>query len=123
MDRAQGVKVTFIWKKTCSTCRDARKLLHAKSAGRTVEERELNAHPLSAAELDALIGKRDYLAFLNTRNERYRELNMKERPPSREEALKRMAETPNLIKRPLLIHGGEIVFGFDEKAYLAALKG
>jgi arsenate reductase-like glutaredoxin family protein len=94
-----------------------------EKAGRPVEERELNAHPLSVKELDALIGKRDYLAFLNPRNELYRELNMKERPPTRAEALKRMAETPNLIKRPLLMEGGEIVFGFDEKAYLRMLKG
>jgi arsenate reductase-like glutaredoxin family protein len=94
-----------------------------EKAGRPVEERELNAHPLSVKELDALIGKRDYLAFLNPRNERYRELNMKQRPPTRAEALKRMAETPNLIKRPLLIEGSEIVFGFDEKAYLKFLKG
>ena len=94
-----------------------------EKAGRPVEERELNARPLSAAELDALIGKRDYLLFLNPRNELYRELNMKEKPPSRSEALKRMAETPNLIKRPLLIVGSKIVFGFDENEYAAVLKG
>lgn len=94
-----------------------------KAAGRSVEERELNARPLSASELDALIGKRDYLAFLNPRNELYRERELKTRPPSRKEALKLMAETPNLIRRPLLIVGREIVFGFDEQAYLAALKG
>jgi len=94
-----------------------------EKAGRPVEERELNAHPFSVKELDALIGKRDYLEFLNPRNELYRELNMKEKPPSRAEALKRMAETPNLIRRPLLMVGDTIVFGFDEKAYAKVLKG
>ncbi len=91
--------------------------------GAKLEEREINARPLDARELDALIGKRDYLEFLNPRNERYRELDLKTRPPSRKEALKLMAETPNLIKRPILIVNDEILLGFDEKAYAAALKG
>jgi arsenate reductase-like glutaredoxin family protein len=93
-----------------------------KAGDRTVDERELNAQPFSAAELDALIGKRDYLGFLNPRNELYRERKMKERPPTRTEALKLMADTPNLIKRPLLFVGDELHYGFDEKAWAAALK-
>jgi len=75
---------------------------------------------LSAAELDSLIGRRDYRDFLNTRNELYREQGMKENPPSRSEALQLMAANPNLIKRPILLKGTEIVLGFDE-ARLAAL--
>ena len=94
-----------------------------KAGGRPVEERELAAQPMTVSELDALIGKRDHLLFLNTRNERYRELGWQDEPPARAEALKRMAETVNLIKRPLLIAGEKIVFGFDEKEYVAALKG
>jgi arsenate reductase (glutaredoxin) len=66
-------------------------------------------------ELDRLIGKRDFRPFLNSRNELYRERNMKENPPSREEALQLMAAHPNLIKRPILIKGGEIVLGFQEE--------
>lgn len=66
-------------------------------------------------ELDRLIGKRDYRPFLNSRNELYRERNMKENPPSRDEALQLMAAHPNLIKRPILIKGGEIVLGFQEE--------
>ena len=63
-----------------------------------------------------MIGKRDYLPFLNSRNELYRERKMKENPPSRAEALELMAANPNLIKRPILVKGGEIVLGFDEDA-------
>jgi arsenate reductase-like glutaredoxin family protein len=69
---------------------------------------------LSIDELDKLIGKRDYRLFLNSRNELYRERGMKENPPSRQEALRLMSENPNLIKRPILVKGGEIVLGFDE---------
>ncbi len=71
---------------------------------------------LTVAELDRLIGKRDYREFLNSRNELYRERGMKENPPPRDEALRLMAENPNLIKRPILVKGREIVLGFDEEA-------
>ena len=60
-----------------------------------------------------MIGKRDYRDFLNTRNELYRERDMKNSPPTREEALKLMSETPNLIKRPILVDGARIVLGSD----------
>lgn len=68
------------------------------------------------AELDHLIGNRDYRLFLNPRNELYRERDMKDNPPKRDEALRLMAENPNLIKRPILVKGREIVLGFDEPA-------
>ena len=60
-----------------------------------------------------MIGTRDYKLFLNSRNELYRERNMKENPPPRAEALQLMAANPNLVKRPLLVKGGRIVLGFD----------
>jgi arsenate reductase-like glutaredoxin family protein len=72
---------------------------------------------LAVEELDRLIGKRDYQKFLNSRNELYRERGMAQNPPTRAEALKLMSEHPNLIKRPILIQGGQIVLGFDEDAY------
>jgi arsenate reductase-like glutaredoxin family protein len=69
---------------------------------------------LSVTELDQLIGKRDYRLFLNSRNELYRERGMSQNPPPRAEALRLMSENPNLIKRPILVKGHEIVLGFDE---------
>lgn len=81
------------------------------------ESRDLDKQHLTEAELDQLIGERDYKEFLNTRNELYRERDMKKHPPSRSEAIKLMAKTPNLIRRPLLIRGSQILFGFDEDAY------
>ena len=71
---------------------------------------------LSVAELDRLIGKRDYRLFLNSRNELYRERGMGENPPPRAEALRLMSENPNLVKRPILVKGSEIALGFDEDA-------
>jgi arsenate reductase-like glutaredoxin family protein len=68
---------------------------------------------LSEEELDSLIGGRDYKLFLNPRNELYRERKMKESPPSRAEAIALMARNPNLIKRPILVKGKQILLGFN----------
>jgi len=91
--------------------------------GAELEARDLAAQPLSAAELDALIGARDYRMFLNTRNELYRERNMAEHPPSRKEALELMAGNPNLIRRPVVISGRSLVLGYDEAVLRALAAG
>ena len=114
-------KPLFIWKKTCSTCRQARRFLTELSGADAIEERELNSAPMTTEELDLLIGQHDYKLFLNTRNELYRDLNMKERPPTRAEAVKLMAKQPNLIKRPLLVRGQRVVYGFDEDEFKALM--
>ena len=81
-----------------------------------LEFRNLDTERLSVAELDALIGTRDHHEFLNTRNELYRAKNMKQNPPSRAEALRLMAATPNLIRRPVIIAGDTILLGFNPEA-------
>ena len=81
-----------------------------REKGVVFEEVDLNKG-LSVAELEALIGARDYKMFLNTRNELYRTRNMKEQPPPRAEALKLMSENPNLIKRPILVDGESVKVG------------
>jgi arsenate reductase len=88
----------------------------------TFDSRDLGNKPLTEAELDELIGERDYTEFLNSRNELYRKRKMKEHPPSRSEAIKLMAKEPNLIRRPLLTRGSQIIFGFDEAAYRKLAK-
>ena len=81
------------------------------------DSRDLDKQRLTEAELDELIGERDYTEFLNTRNELYRKRSMRQKPPSRAEAIRLMAREPNLIRRPLLVRGSQIIFGFDEAAY------
>ena len=87
-----------------------------------MDTRDIGVNRLTEDELDALIGERDYRLFLNPRNELYRERNMKEKPPTRAEAIKLMAKEPNLIRRPVVIAGARIVLGYDEPA-LRALAG
>jgi arsenate reductase-like glutaredoxin family protein len=81
------------------------------------DSRDLDKQRLSESELDDLIGKRNHQDFLNSRNELYREHNMQEHPPSRAEAVTLMAQNPNLIRRPIIVRGAQILIGFDEAAY------
>jgi arsenate reductase/regulatory protein spx len=90
--------------------------------GAELESRDLDKERLSEAELEKLIGNRDYREFLNPRNELYRTRNMKEHPPSRGEAIQLMAKEPNLIRRPVVIRGTQMVLGFDEEAYRKLLQ-
>ena len=86
--------------------------------GALLEERDLGKNPLDEAELKELFGGRDPRGFLNTRNEQYRAMNMAENPPSPAATLRLMAKNPNLIRRPIVVRGREMVLGFDEGALL-----
>jgi arsenate reductase-like glutaredoxin family protein len=86
-----------------------------EKCGFGMEFRDLGKERLSAEELEKLIGDRDHIQFLNTRNELYRKKKMKDHPPSREAAIRMMAEEPNLIRRPVILAGGRVVLGFDRE--------
>jgi arsenate reductase-like glutaredoxin family protein len=90
--------------------------------GAVLAERDLGKQPMTEAELRALFGDRDPRDFLNPRNELYRKNKMKERPPSPAEALRLMAREPNLIRRPLVARGRELVAGYDEAALTRLLR-
>ena len=90
--------------------------------GAKLASRDLDKQRLTGAELEELIGKRDYREFLNPRNELYRTRKMKDHPPSRAEAIKLMAKEPNLIRRPVLLRGSQMVLGFDVEAYKELVK-
>jgi arsenate reductase len=107
-------KIKFLQKPSCTTCRKAKAFLEKRKV--ELDLRDLGKDRMSVEELDVLIGKRDHRMFLNTRNELYRARKMKENPPSREEALKLMAGEPNLIRRPVVLRGADIVLGYDEEA-------
>jgi Spx/MgsR family transcriptional regulator len=103
----------FLQKPTCTSCRKAR--TYMEDRGFDLHFRNLDKECLSADELEKLIGDRDHKDFLNTRNELYRQKNMKQNPPSRADAIRMMAGEPNLIRRPVIIAGGRIVLGFDQE--------
>jgi arsenate reductase len=111
--RARAKHVKFLGKPGCTTCEKARDFMERR--GYELQYRDLWKDPLSAAELEKLIGPRDHSDFLNTHSGAYREKNLAENPPTRREAIRMMAKEPRLIRRPVIVAGGRVVLGFDEK--------
>jgi Spx/MgsR family transcriptional regulator len=110
---ARARRVRFLHKPGCTTCTKARNFMERR--GYQLQFRDLWKEPLSAAELEKLIGSRDHADFLNTHSEAYRKKKLAENPPTRREAVRMMAKEPSLIRRPVIVAGGRVVLGFDEK--------
>ena len=85
------------------------------------EEREYGKYPFSEKELREIIGDDPIENFLNTRTSLYREKNMKQKPPSKDEAIKLMLKDTNLLKRPVFIKGNKKLTGFNEAQVKALL--
>jgi arsenate reductase-like glutaredoxin family protein len=54
---------------------------------------------------------------MNRRSPAYKELGLDQRTISKNEALELMAKDVNLIRRPLLLKGRNVIFGFDADEY------
>ena len=78
------------------------------------EEREYGKNPFTEKELREIIGVDPIENFLNTRTPLYRERKMKQKPPSKDEAIKLMLKDQNLLKRPVIIKGKKKLTGFNE---------
>ena len=78
------------------------------------DEREYGKNPFTEKELREIIGDDPIEPFLNSRTPLYRERNMKQKPPFKDEAIKLMLKDPNLLKRPVIIKGKKKLTGFDE---------
>jgi len=106
----------FLHKPTCATCRKARAFMEKR--GYHLNYRDLVKDRMSATELEKLIGKHDHEDFLNPRSEIFQKKKMKEKPPSRCEAIGLMAKNPDLIRRPVIVAGGRVVIGYDENGMI-----
>ena len=78
------------------------------------EEREYGKNPFTEKELREIIGDDPIEPFLNTRTPLYREKHMKQKPPSKDEAINLMLKDSNLLKRPVIIKGKKKLTGFNE---------
>lgn len=87
-----------------------------------LDERDYSKQPLGVAELKLLFAGRDPRDFLNPKSPAFKALGLKGRKLAAAEALELMAQEPNLIKRPLVVAGGEIVAGFDREPLRALLS-
>jgi Spx/MgsR family transcriptional regulator len=105
-------KPTFYWKPSCTTCRNAKDYLDKLTIA--VEERDINKTPPSREFLERHIDEDRFLDFVSTRSPVFKERPL---PTSKKEAIDLMTEQPNLIKRPIVIKGAKVTFGFDKEAY------
>ena len=90
--------------------------------GAELDERDYAKAPLSAAELKQLFAGRDPRDFLNARSPAFKAMNLAGKSLMPEQAIALMAKDPNLIKRPIVIAGKQIIAGFDRDQLRAALK-
>ena len=83
-----------------------------------VEQIDINKTPPDRAFLEKHIDPARFLDFVSTRSPVFKDRPL---PNSKKEAIDLMMESPNLIRRPILVKGSVVTFGFDKNAY-AKLK-
>ena len=79
-----------------------------------VHEIDINKEPPSREFLETHIDAARFLDFVSTRSPVFKERPL---PKSKKEAIDLMMKNPNLIRRPILISGGKVTFGFDKERY------
>jgi arsenate reductase-like glutaredoxin family protein len=85
-----------------------------------VHEIDINKEPPTREFLEKHIDAKRFLDFVSTRSPVFKERPL---PRSKKEAIDLMMENPNLIRRPILIQGAKVIFGFDKEQYEALGKG
>lgn len=108
--------VEFLEKPTCATCRKARRFM--EKHGFQMNYRDLTKERLTVSELEKLIGRHDHQEFLRPRSPIFQKKKMKDKPPTRREAISLMAKNPDLIRRPVIVAGGRVVIGYDENGMI-----
>jgi arsenate reductase-like glutaredoxin family protein len=79
-----------------------------------VKQIDINKEPPSREFLEQHIDAERFLDFVSTRSPVFKERAL---PKSKKEAIAMMLENPNLIRRPIMIKGSKVIFGFDKEAY------
>lgn len=79
-----------------------------------VEQIDINRNPPDRAFLERHVDKDRFLDFVSTRSPVFKQRPL---PKSKKEAIDLMMENPNLIRRPILVRGSRVTFGFDRKTY------
>jgi arsenate reductase-like glutaredoxin family protein len=79
-----------------------------------VHQLDINKEPPSREFLEKHIDPDRFLDFLSTRSPVFKDRPL---PKSKREAIALMMENPNLIRRPIIVKGSRVIFGFDKDAY------
>ena len=79
-----------------------------------IAERDINKTPPDRAFLERHVDETRFLDFVSTRSPVFKQRPL---PRSKKEAIDLMMDQPNLIKRPILVRGGRVIFGFNRDEY------
>ena len=79
-----------------------------------MEQIDINKNPPSREFLEKHVDEKRFLDFVSTRSPVWKTRPL---PRTKKEAIDLMMEQPNLIRRPILIKGSKVIFGFDKDAY------
>ena len=82
--------------------------------GVDVVELDINKEPPSREFLEKHIEADHFLDYVSTRSPVWKERPL---PKSKKDAIDLMMKNPNLIRRPILIKGSKVLFGFDKEKY------
>jgi len=98
-------KLTIYQKPTCSTCREAVKLVAA--SGQPYEAVNYYETPFTKTTLKEVLKKAGLSArdVLRTKEDIYKELGLAKKPVSEDELIELMLKHPDLIQRPLVVKG------------------
>jgi arsenate reductase len=104
-------KITIYEKPTCSTCREADRIL--RESGIDYDKVNYIIAPLGERKLRELIAKMKIAPreLLRTKEPLYRELNPERRELGDDEAIALMVEHPALMQRPIVERGARAVLG------------
>jgi arsenate reductase (glutaredoxin) len=83
-----------------------------------VEFKDINKEPPARDFLEKHVPAAGFAEFVSRRSPVFKERPL---PSSKKEAIDLMLQQPNLIKRPILVKGAQVLFGFDKDEYRRAL--
>jgi arsenate reductase len=82
-----------------------------------LEKHDLAKDAPTRAQLEAWINEKNLDAALNKRSPKYKELGLNKRTLTKREAIDLMMQDVNLLRRPVVVKGRSVVFGYDEESY------
>ena len=75
---------------------------------------DINKEPPSREFLEKHVDPERFLDFVSTRSPVFKERGL---PKSKKEAIDLMMQNSNLIRRPIMVKGSRVLFGFDKDEY------
>ena len=110
-------------KRTCTTCKNLALLLEER--GIDFDRVDYHVEPLSESEIRELVAKtgRPARELFRTREPVYDDLGLAERQADDDEAIRLMAEHPQLMQRPVVVRGDRAVLARPVERVLELLDG